>query len=256
MKNIITLNESDITRIVKRVISENQKVLLKESNVPFSFDTLDSGFADLDGSTFFSKVIPKIYQEDPPKFVNACASRLSLALNKAGVTDLNPVAFNTLYDYTHNEGKGAGNTYSKGTPLITSALQMKNFLTKKYGNGEDFENDGTITDKLKGRKGMFVITEVPGWRASGHADIHDGKGNCGNYCHFGEGGKLRFWELDSQVNINAKKCGWGNDIEGYKLSNWKCNDDPTKPSPAKNAKKCGYGDDVKSYRLNGWKCKN
>jgi hypothetical protein len=27
MKNIITLNESDIARIVKRVISENQKVL-------------------------------------------------------------------------------------------------------------------------------------------------------------------------------------------------------------------------------------
>jgi hypothetical protein len=32
MKNIITLNESDIARIVKRVISENQKVLLVSSN--------------------------------------------------------------------------------------------------------------------------------------------------------------------------------------------------------------------------------
>jgi hypothetical protein len=246
MKKFERLSENDISKIVK--------TLLKEDLSTLPFETISNNFPDnLDGTDFFSKVIPKIYEKSPDRFVNACASRLSLALNNAGYTP-SPVAFKTQNDYSVD-----GKNYPKGSSLITSAIVMKDYLTKNFGKPLIVPNDDSqkVAEAINGVKGMFVITKVPGWGASGHADIYRGGdgSDCGNNCHFGEGGTLYFWGMKSQLQVNAFKCGWNNDVEGYKKSNWTCYDDPLKSSPAKNAKKCGYGDDVKAYRLSGYKCK-
>ena len=53
-----------------------------------------------------------------------------------------------------------------------------------------------INKFLKGKKAIFVLTGVPGWRATGHADIADlssGQPICGHSCYFGAGGTIRAW---------------------------------------------------------------
>jgi hypothetical protein len=61
---------------------------------------------------------------------------------------------------------------------------------------------------------------------------------------------------NTQVKKAAKKCGWGDDIEGYKNSGWRC--PKTKKSDnsklKENAKKCGWGDDIQGYKNSGWRC--
>lgn len=248
------LNENDITRIVKQVLNEG---------ISIPFETISDNFPDnLQGPDFFSTIIPEIYQQAPNEFVNACATRMSFALNNAGYKPT-PIAFNTLSDYSGAVGKGGKQlTLKKGSPLITSAVQMKTYLRSTFGKPTfEMSNDDKqkVLDALGDSKGVFVLTNVPGWRASGHAEIYRGNGECGNLCHFGEGGTLTFWGMKTQAQLNAVKCGWGNDVEGYKNSNWRCYDvemTQGKSYPAKNAKKCGYGDDVKAYRKSGWKCKN
>lgn len=253
MEKTIRLTENELSKIVK--------TLLKEDISTLPFETISDNFPDnLDGTDFFSKVIPKIYEKAPDKFVNACASRLSLALNNAGYKP-SPVAFRTQFDYTADGQNFKPVTYPKGSSLVTSAVYMRDYLKSQFGKPTILmPNDDAqkVMDAIDGTKGMFVITNVPGWGASGHADIYRGGdgSDCGNNCHFGEGGTLHFWGMKSQIQVNAFKCGWNSDVEGYKLSNWTCYDDPSKGSPAKNAKKCGYGDDVKAYRLSKWKCKN
>lgn len=252
MKKIIRLTENNLSRIVKRVLNESV-------NIPF--DTISNNFPDtLTGPDFFSKVIPKIYEQNPNAFYNACATRMSVALSNAGYS-LSPIAFNTLSDYSGNVGKGGGQiTVKKGTPLITSAAQMDKYLKRTFGpptltmSNEDGQK---VIESLGDKKGIFVLIGVPGWSASGHAEIYRGNNECGTSCHFGEGGTLNFWGVKTQVELNAKNCGWGDDVEGYKNSNWRCYDvemTQGKSYPAKNAKKCGWGDDVKGYRKSKWQC--
>lgn len=60
---------------------------------------------------------------------------------------------------------------------------------------------------------------------------------------------------NTQVKENAKKCGWGDDVEGYKNSKWRCPKDKNKISDVEeNARKCGWGSDVKGYKDSGWRC--
>ena len=249
MKKIIRLTERDLSRIVKRVLNESV-------NIPF--ESISDNFPDfLEGPDFFSKVIPKVYEQDPNGFVNACATRMSFALNNAGYSP-SPIAFNTQEEYTSNVGKGGKTvTLKKGSPLVTSAAQMKTYLTTTFGQPTltmSNQDEQKVIEALGDLKGIFVLTGVPGWRASGHAEIYRGNNECGNSCHFGAGGTISFWGMKTQLQLNAKKCGWGNDTEGYEKSNWKCLDDPNAKTPEKNAKKCGWGDDVKGYRKSKWQC--
>ena len=81
MKNIITLNESDIARIVKRVISENQKVLLKESKDSVNKGVLAGKYKEynnLGGAGVFNRIFKKEREQglDPiATWTNGCATK-------------------------------------------------------------------------------------------------------------------------------------------------------------------------------------
>lgn len=139
----------------------------------------------------FPAIFPKLYKEKPQEFGNACATRLSLAMNNVGVRPT--PEFVTQNDFVWN-----GVKYSKKIPITTSAKNTPRYLKAKLGNptfvGEN--NQENWNKYLKGKKAIFVITGVPGWRASGHADIVDGTKNnfsCGYACYNGEGGTLQAW---------------------------------------------------------------
>jgi len=139
----------------------------------------------------FPIIFPTAYKQFPDSFSNLCATRLSLALNNVGVR---PIAqFQTEKDLNWN-----GVTYKKGIPITVRAKSTPAYLKNKFGEPSiTFDNTMENVDKyLKGKKGIFVITGVPGWSATGHADIffNDRNGfTCGHSCHFGEGGKIQVW---------------------------------------------------------------
>jgi hypothetical protein len=157
-----------------------------------SFDDLWNNFPK--NSTpydIFPIIFPNEYQKSPGSFMNACATRLSLALNKVGVKP-------TLQFKTQQDLKYDGITYPKGIPITTSAIKTPPYLTSNFGE-PSFVGENTmenINKYLKGQKGIFTITGVPGWRASGHADIFindNGEFKCGASCNFGSGGTIQAW---------------------------------------------------------------
>ena len=169
MKNIITLNESDIARIVKRVISENQKVLLKESK-----DSVNKGvlagkykeYNDLGGAGVFNRIFKKEREQGLAPiatWTNGCATKVSLALAAAG----------QKVDSAYIATSGP----EKGTPLQTSAMGLKNNLTKLWGE-PDVKVKGAITESElqkkvgQGNTGIMICAPCGfGGGASGHATV-------------------------------------------------------------------------------------
>lgn len=188
MKKVIIITESNLKNLVNNILNES-------TSIPFN--SILSNFPDsLHGPDFFSKVLPKEYEEDSSKFFNACATRLSFALNNSGIKP-NPIAFRTQADYSDSVGpNGKQLTLKKGSPLITSAVDMKKFLETTFGKPtKTIKNDNkeNVLKELGNMKGIFAITNVPNWTASGHVDVYRGNGMCGNKCNFGRGGILYFW---------------------------------------------------------------
>lgn len=142
-------------------------------------------------STIFPIIFPTEYQKYPNEFANLCATRLSLALNNLGVKP-------TAQLRTQNDLNWNGVVYKKNIPITLRAKDTPQYLKNRFGNPTyTFENTTENTDKfLKAKKGIFVITGVPGWTATGHADIfYSTKGgfSCGHHCYFGDGGKIQVW---------------------------------------------------------------
>lgn len=200
MKKIIKLTENDLTNIVRKVLNEN---LLTESISSIDFNTLWQNFpGDASAEDIFPKILPKTYEKNPESFSNACATRMSLALNNVGIKP-------TTQYKTEKEFVWNGVKYQKGIPLTVRATSMKDYLTSKLGSptftmSNDDENE--VKKKLAGRNAVFVITNVPGWSATGHVDIAasaGGKTRCGNFCHFGEGGKIFFWVFPGSMDVRA-----------------------------------------------------
>jgi murein DD-endopeptidase MepM/ murein hydrolase activator NlpD len=139
----------------------------------------------------FPIIFPTPYKMFPDSFSNACATRLSLALNNLGIKP-------TSQFKTENELKYGGVSYPKGLPITVRAKDTPNYLKDKFGppsfKGENTQEN--INKFLKGKKGIFTLTNVPGWSATGHADIFfDNKGqfSCGASCYFGAGGTIQAW---------------------------------------------------------------
>jgi hypothetical protein len=148
-------------------------------------------------SDIFPIIFPTAYKQFPKSFGNLCATRLSLALNNMGIRP--PSQFETEKDLNWK-----GVTYKKGLPITVRAKDTPNYLKSKFGEPSLIMNNTLEnTNKyLYGKKGIFVLTNVPGWTATGHADIFssyfnglNGEKNfsCGKDCHFGEGGKMQVW---------------------------------------------------------------
>jgi hypothetical protein len=223
MKKTIKLTEYDLSNLVRKVLKESEtrkQYLSEEPSKPgtpvplkkpqnivtsINFNSLWSNFPKNSSAyEIFPIIFPKEYEKFPDSFGNACATRLSLALNKLGVKPLEQFKTQQVFEYD-------GVSYPKGLPITTMAKDSPEYLKNKFGPPSfDGENTQENIDKeLKGKKGIFVITNIPGWSASGHADIfydanvnsllsgisgyNTPKFNCGHSCYFGEGGKIQAW---------------------------------------------------------------
>jgi hypothetical protein len=169
MKNIITLDESDIARIVKRVISENQKVLLKESKDVVNKGILAGKYKEyntLGSAGVFDRIFKKERElglAPIANFINGCATKVSLALAAAG----------QKVDAAYIATSGP----EKGTPIQTSAIGLKNNLTKLWGE-PDVKVKGAITESElqkkvgQGNTGIMICAPCGfGGGASGHATV-------------------------------------------------------------------------------------
>lgn len=142
-------------------------------------------------SQIFPIIFPTAYNKFPDSFANACATRLSLALNNVGVKP--PAQFKT-----ENPLNWGSVVYKKGIPITVRAKDTPGYLKSVFG-APSFKGENTmenINKHLKGKKGIFTITNVPGWSATGHADIffNDRNGfTCGHGCYFGAGGIIQAW---------------------------------------------------------------
>lgn len=169
MKNIITLNESDLARIVKRVISENQKVLLKESKEGINKGVLASKYKEynaLGSEGVFNRIFKKEREQGVQpiaSWLNGCATKVSLALAAAG-QNVSPA-------YKATSGP------EKGTPVQTSAGGLKNDLINKWGQ-PDVKVTGSISEAElqkkvgEGKTGIMICAPCgfgPG--VSGHATV-------------------------------------------------------------------------------------
>ena len=254
MKRIVRLTESDLTRIVNRV--------LNESISKTTFDSLWNSYPKKSGKAgtgteytpdeFFKLIIPDKFksmrESNPDSWANSCAAKMSAAFLGSG----SPPGGTYKIE---NDVKVGNTTLKKGSSFEPSSVAFKQILQNKFGEPTIVvDNDkGVAPKEIIGKKGAYFY-EVSGWsNAAGHTDLWDGKQSAGN-SHWESPGTLYFWQVPTQTQVNAKNCGWGNDNEGYKLSKWKCYDDPEKPSPAKNARKCGWGNDVEGYRKSKFKC--
>jgi hypothetical protein len=260
MKKIIRLTESKLTRIIKRVIIEEEKKLLTEGISNDVVDTIYNAHpGPLSPSEFFPLIIPKQYEategtEQKPRkwWLNTCATKMSLALLKSGYSV--PGQYKTEVEY---DGVPAKSSFNPSSQAMIGILG-KNFGTKKADGYQKIPMTGNgVPKEIMGKKGVYVITtDAFGSSAAGHTDVWDGSKSKSGFDNWWILGTLHFWGAPTQLETNTINCGWGNDSEGYEKSNWKCYDDLSLTNtPAKNAKKCGYGDDVKSYRESGWKCK-
>jgi hypothetical protein len=223
MKKTIKLTEYDLSNLVRKVLKESEtrkQYLSEEPSKPgtpvplkkpqnivtsINFNNLWNNFPKNSSAyEIFPIIFPKEYEKFPEAFGNACATRLSLALNKLGIKP--PGKFQTQQELEYD-----GVSYPKGLPITTAAKDSPEYLETKFGQ-PSFKGENTqenIDKYLRGKKGIFTITNVPGWSASGHADIfydanvnsllsgvsgyNTPKFNCGHSCHFGDGGTIQAW---------------------------------------------------------------
>jgi hypothetical protein len=252
MKKIIRLTESDLNRIIKSVLNEG----VSESTI----DTVvNSHPAGLPAGQFYEKIIPKQYEIGRPKgwWANSCAAKMSVALLGAGYKPGGQY-------YTEKDISFGGSQIPKNSAFNPASQSFKTIFRRIFGEPTitlettGGKPNGWVPEEIKGRKGVYVFSTDAWSDAKGHVDAWDGVKSAGGHEYFSIPGTWEFWLAPKQVELNAKSCGWGNDVEGYKKANWKCYDEELKNNkscPAVNAKKCGWGNNVKAYRESGWFCK-
>jgi hypothetical protein len=158
-------------------------------NLP-KWDVLKINYPALDAGAVFKNIGGKVeLNYDIGVFSNACATRVSKALNGAGGVHLIPffkaIGPNGKLEAQVSSGKNK-NWY------IFRVKMLVQHLTSKYGKPEEFKPSEYKT-KLKDRKGIIVF-EVTGWLdATGHADLWDGS-KCLWKGYGGLANKILFWE--------------------------------------------------------------
>ena len=122
-------------------------------------------------------------------FRNACATRVSKALNGAGVGHQIPY-IKELGASGKLESQVSSGKYNKW--YIFRVKVLVKYLKSKYGNPEQLKYLN-YKKLLQGRKGIIVF-KVSGWSdATGHADLWDGK-RCLWKDYGGQANKILFWE--------------------------------------------------------------
>ena len=160
MKKVIRLTENDLSRIVKRVLNEGKKNVDK-----WALYSTYKKYNDLGSEGTFKEIfLPEIKKGKEPfiNFTNGCATKVSLALAKAG-QNVSPAFITT-------------SGLQKGTPIQTSASSLKNDLISKWGQ-PDVNVNGNISEEslLKkigpGKTGVLICTPCGFGGASGHATV-------------------------------------------------------------------------------------
>lgn len=122
-------------------------------------------------------------------FSNACATRISRALNLSG--DEHSIPF---YKTTDSNGNDVVQVSSGGKKnwYIYRVKVISKYLNETYGPGKMIDPYSYKKD-LAGKKGI-VIFEVSGWSdATGHADLWDGS-HCVGSDYGDQSSKIYFWE--------------------------------------------------------------
>lgn len=169
MAKIITITEDDLSKMVKRVLKESQKNLLKEGKESidkWALYTTYKKYNDLGSEETFNQIFKPERKAGKQPFVsfgNGCATKVSLSLAKAG-QKVSPAFITTSGE-------------QKGTPIQTSAESLKNNLISLWGE-PDVKVSGAITEeqllKKIGNKKTGVMICAPcgfGPGVSGHATV-------------------------------------------------------------------------------------
>ena len=226
MKKVIRLTESDLTRIVNRVLNENKNLLVEGSAKSLSRSALQNTYKkynDMGPKATFDETFKKEREKGLKPFadfVNSCATKVSLALNAAGQS-LKPTFVATSGPF-------------KGKGINTSAAGLKNELVSKWGEPDVKIDSVKSLDEVQkkigpGKIGVYICTPCGfGAGASGHATIwtwwkNDNKGGPLDGTKYPEnnGGTIYFWQVgDTNIEV-AKACGYQN-WDQYKKSGFKC----------------------------------
>lgn len=142
-----------------------------------------------------TKTFKDPYTKDEIIMANACATRVSIALNKAGMS----VAKN--FTVLTGELKGKG--------LVTSAISLKKWLSEDtvWGKADEIIKGPTnLTDvaaKINCRNGVYILIPKAGYwaTATGHATLWIGADGdvVGGHDYADGAGEIYFWELKSKI---------------------------------------------------------
>jgi len=121
----------------------------------------------------------KVYQNylsDPAKYENACALRLSRALNYSGAE----IPF-------HKGQTGSG---TDGKWYFYRVSDLKNYLINTYGSVDLTGNSTTMANQ----KGIFLFQNCVWSDATRHLDLWNGS-SCSNHCYWTQCGSALLWIL-------------------------------------------------------------
>jgi hypothetical protein len=190
------ITENDIRRIVKKLLTEE----IGETVA----DTLWNAHpGPLYNTEFFPLIIPKQFETTGSGtgkwWLNTCASKMSMALAKAG--NKVPGQYKTEIEYN---GVPAGTTFNP------SSASMQKIITDIYGPPTltiPLKSGDPVPKEILGRKGFYVLI-TPDWKPSafGHVDVWDGSKSKGGD-HWGVSGTLYFWGTKKQKDQWGRPLG-------------------------------------------------
>ena len=156
------------------------------------WEVLQMHYPALEAEAVFRAIGGKVeLNYDMGVFNNACATRISKALNGAGGVHLVP-----YFKAVGPAGKMEPQVSSGKHKLwyIFRVRMLVRHLTSRYGNPEEHK-PADYKSALNGRKGIIVF-EVSGWSdATGHADLWDGS-KCLWKGYGGLANRVLFWEAE------------------------------------------------------------
>lgn len=119
------------------------------------------------------------------QFKNTCATRLSLALVKAGVTFQGRLKI--------KGGAEKGKSFELGSKLLADQLARPEVLGKP-----EILKPEEAPQKILGRRGIVFFSKVQGFDGAGHIDLIETSNNstvCNSACYFNSK-EVWFWPLD------------------------------------------------------------
>ena len=123
------------------------------------------------------------------KYQNACAIRVSRALNYSGKPI--PVFINNKLEQKTEKGKD-------GLNYILDASSLLAYMLKAFPDTPPVHLKNKTPDEyqkaLNGKWGIYIMVPKSGFGASGHADFYSQSG-CLSRCYFSDAAEIYFWEL-------------------------------------------------------------